>query len=649
MKPKRTARVDGRGSGLGSGTYKAVFLDPNTVKEEVRRKLVSPDKASTYKDTGIPSAIVTSHTFETIMLVVIAINTLWIAVDTDFNTAATLMEAHPIFIVAENIFCTIFTTEIVLRFLAYRRKRSALYDGWFLFDSALVSLMILETWIFVIVLAILGGSAGSGIVENASILRIARMFRLARMARMARLLRFIPELMILIKGMLSAARSVFFTLCLLFILLYLYSIGMTQLTVDTNVGAQYFASMPGSMYTLFISGSLLQNVGEICDALGAEHVLFGGVYISFVILSALMVMNMLTGVLCEVVQAVAAIEKDQMLVTYVKGRMQKVIEKLDENGDNAVSRAEFENMLCQEEAVRALTEVGVDVVGLVDFADVIFEEEEELSFGRFMEIVLELRGSNNATVKDVVELRKLIRTSTLDTQYILGRMEKAIEDCVRHVQSIGSQQSKVQKRLTSLAIPSFQADSNHARNTWAGGEEQPGHAKPCPSHENKDSKNEELPRDVLLQSIQRGFADLTRRLDAMSSEACENRADKEIPKDELPATTELNGNSHDFSHVDKSFAQDESRPAIDTCGLEADSKEERYRVRDSQNCASSREGSIYSIPRRGRGDDLQVLRSRVTQLTKHLTSGVVVVNELQRALSRGRSSRRSTSQDGEVS
>jgi len=652
-----------------------VFLDANQVKDAVRKNLIAPDKISKFKETGISSAIIKSNIFETGMLVVISINTIWLAVDTDYNSAATLMEADLVFIIAENLFCAIFTMEIVLRIVAFRHKSSLFYDAWFVFDSLLVALMILETWIFVLVLAILGGSSASGLVENASILRVARMFRLARMARMARLLRFVPELMILIKGMLSAARSVFFTLCLLFILLYIFAIGMTQLTVDTNVGDQYFSSMGGSMYTLFISGSLLQNVGVICDSLGEEHLIFGAAYLGFVILAALMVMNMLTGVLCEVVSAVAAIEKDQMLINYVKVKMLSVIEKLDEDGNNSVSRTEFENMLREAEAVRALTEVGVDVVGLVDFADVIFEEEEELSFGRFMEIVLELRGSNGATVKDVIELRKLIRNAMADTQFIITRMEKTVEDCVRNVQHFSAESQELANRQTKMFKSRTGECSNQEpggyaqpgalpRNAWCPGEEPNGHAKfnvkRCSHEESKDSQSEDMPREALLPYIQRGFAELARRLDAMSQEASRHGGDKLIAKDELRPAPECGGVSEDLGDAwwkeETASGRLKLEPIVslkngqgkgfssDTSAV--DDMEERHRVPHSQTARMSKKASLPSTTREASGDDFQRIRSRVSRLAKHLTAGLVEVNELQRTLSSGR---RSTSQDGEVS
>ena len=52
--------------------------------------------------------------------------------------------------------------------------------------------------------------------------------------------------------------------------------------------------------------------------------------------------------------------------------------------------------------------VGVDVIGLVDFTDYIFKGDQKLTFPDFMEVILQLRGTNNATVKDLVDLRKVV-------------------------------------------------------------------------------------------------------------------------------------------------------------------------------------------------------------------------------------------------
>jgi len=139
-------------------------------------------------------------------------------------------------------------------------------------------------------------------------------------------------------------------------------------------------------------------------------------------------MNMLVGVLVEVVQEVAATEKEALELNFVKAKMVEVLQnaEVDVNKDMAISKTEFRDILLNREATKALHEVGVDVVGLVDFVDFIFgsdfEDKSEgtsLSFSDFMEVVLQLRGSNKATVKDVVDLRKFVTAQFIDLKKVM--------------------------------------------------------------------------------------------------------------------------------------------------------------------------------------------------------------------------------------
>merc|ERR1719215_1397492 len=101
-------------------------------------------------------------------------------------------------------------------------------------------------------------SDNTGGMGNASILRIARLLRLTRMARMARLLRALPELLILIKGMVAALRSVCFALSLLGMILYVFGIAFTQLSEDTSL-EPWFGTVVGSMQTLLVYGALMDE------------------------------------------------------------------------------------------------------------------------------------------------------------------------------------------------------------------------------------------------------------------------------------------------------------------------------------------------------------------------------------------------------
>mmetsp|Transcript_41434 Transcript_41434/g.118266 ORF Transcript_41434/g.118266 Transcript_41434/m.118266 type:complete len:696 (-) Transcript_41434:239-2326(-) len=399
-----------------------MFVDAEAMKDKLRKSMLKPkyDVSSFYKNEGFCQLVARSQKFEYSTLAVIALNALWIAVDTDLNRAEMLLDAEPVFQIAEHFFCSYFTFEWVVRFGAFKRKLNGLRDAWFVFDSFMVVMMVGETWVMSILLLAVGSGGGGGL-GNASILRLLRLLRLSRMARMAKLLRSMPELLILIKGMVSAMRSVIFTLLLLGILLYVFAIAFRQLTADTPVGILHFGSIFGAMHTLLLDGTLLDGTGTLVRALEEVNIGLVLLFYFFVLLAALTVMNMLIGVLCEVVSAVAATEREQIVVSTVKDGIMEIINTggLDTNGDNQISKSEFVQMLDNPDACRLLTKVDVDVDSLVDLADFIFtnddEEDEDsekhLTFEEFMDIVLSLRGCNQAMVKDIVDLRKFIKTS----------------------------------------------------------------------------------------------------------------------------------------------------------------------------------------------------------------------------------------------
>mmetsp|Transcript_66191 Transcript_66191/g.186386 ORF Transcript_66191/g.186386 Transcript_66191/m.186386 type:complete len:631 (-) Transcript_66191:241-2133(-) len=390
------------------------WMDTEALKERIKQNQDSEehqyDVAEFYKKTGIWQYIARHQVFETLTLVVISTNALWMAVDTDLNGAAVLLQAHPVFQIAEHLFCLYFTFEWTVRFMSFKRKCNGLRDYWFIFDSILVCMMVLETWVMSIVL-LATGTAGGGGMGNASLLRMARLLRLSRMARMARLFRALPELLILIKGMASAMKSVFFTLCLMTILVYVFAIGFRQLTDGTTVGFDYFSSVPASMHTLLLDGSLMDNPGVLIFRLSDESVVLAAFFYIFILFAALTLCNMLIGVLCEVVSNVAHIERHNLTVSFVREKLMEVVHQLnpeEDIADHRITKQEFEEMLGTKEANLALNEVGVDAPGLVDIIDFLFQDGKVFTFDEFMDSMVKLRGSNTATVKDVVELRRFL-------------------------------------------------------------------------------------------------------------------------------------------------------------------------------------------------------------------------------------------------
>merc|ERR1711865_713055 len=114
------------------------------------------------------------------------------------------------------------------------------------------------------------------------------------------------------------------------------------------------------MYTLLVYGVLLDSVGVLTRALSSEKVL-SLMFLAFILIAALTVMNMLVGVLCEVVSAVAATEQEEMLVNYVNAKLSEVMALLDSDGGGSISKVEFLQILENDDAIKCLSDVGVDV------------------------------------------------------------------------------------------------------------------------------------------------------------------------------------------------------------------------------------------------------------------------------------------------
>eukprot|EP00443_Scrippsiella_acuminata_P073088 CAMPEP_0115451988 /NCGR_PEP_ID=MMETSP0271-20121206/42361_1 /TAXON_ID=71861 /ORGANISM="Scrippsiella trochoidea, Strain CCMP3099" /LENGTH=211 /DNA_ID=CAMNT_0002878299 /DNA_START=35 /DNA_END=666 /DNA_ORIENTATION=+ len=155
-------------------TAQPMFLDPAAMKEKIRKAAAREeyDVTAFYHTTGIWQAIARHPHFEKLTLTVISLNALWIAIDTDLNDSEVLMEAGEIFQIAEYSFCVYFSFEWFVRYKSFRVKCNGLRDPWFVFDSCLVFMMVMETWVMASIMLLVGG-AGAGGLGNASILRMA--------------------------------------------------------------------------------------------------------------------------------------------------------------------------------------------------------------------------------------------------------------------------------------------------------------------------------------------------------------------------------------------------------------------------------------------------------------------------------------------
>jgi hypothetical protein len=363
-----------------------------------------------------------SQTFERITLAIITINALWMGYDTEYNGADAISGARLQFQLAENLFTIFFTFEIGVRFFGAKTIRALPCDAWFVFDSLLVTMMIVETWVIPMVV-------GSGDLGAFSVLKL---LRLARLSRLVKLIRQVPELLILIKGMAEATRSVSVTIFLLTIELYLFAIIFTMILRGVPAYEGMFDDISSSMYTLSLAGTMCDDITSVTIIMiDEEHYGMFTAFLLFVIVSSFTALNMLLGIVCEVIVEVKDNELEKKLIDDVKDKILDTFEALDVDGSGKISKTEFAKLTENEEVMEALAMMEVNSGHLLSLADSLFEnddnsEDVELSFTEFLKVLVHLRPGTNASVMDVAETRKTMRRVLKKTEAKLEEVDNAI-------------------------------------------------------------------------------------------------------------------------------------------------------------------------------------------------------------------------------
>jgi len=433
------------------GAIPRVFANADQMKEQVQQAILQPDYdvRELYKTEGCFQAVARSSIFDICGLTLIMLNAVWLGIETDLNEKALLVDADPPFIIVENFFCTCFCAELLIKFMAFSRKTDVLKDSWFVFDSVLVCFMAAETWLLSILVWVTAGSLTAN-SSSTSVLRVVRLFRMTRAARVARVLKAVPELMVIGHGIVIVARTVVVIFCVLFLVIYTFAIVFTQLGKGTELEKRLCPDMLTTMGTLLLGG-ILPDISPTTQEFASEDIFFAAFFFLFVLLAYVMIMNMLIGVLVEVVSVVASVEKETNQVASVKRVLQKWAPEADMNGDNMFGVSEFKKMLNTTGCARDLNDVGVDAIALIDHADFVYRDKDELTFAELLSVVLGLRGRNDPKVQDLVQLRKFLQGEMQRIEMSLESLHVSLNCGIIESQSPQAKQSGVPVNSVQIA------------------------------------------------------------------------------------------------------------------------------------------------------------------------------------------------------
>lgn len=226
-------------------------------------------------------AIASSKGFRILGLAMTVCFLIWQGIDAEYNAAAVLCEAKPVFQAFHAMFILFFGTEALLRFSAVREKRQILKCRALIWDSTLVILLCVRV-------AVTSMSSSSThkillVVTLVQFTRQARLFKRPKKAGTGSL-------------KVEAAKEVLRCFLLLIFVHYVVAIAMLKVTQDTEVGEEYFPNVAQGMQNL--RGFL--PVSDVAHALKAESKGFLIMYLANFVRCCIEVLLMVKNVLVQI-------------------------------------------------------------------------------------------------------------------------------------------------------------------------------------------------------------------------------------------------------------------------------------------------------------------------------------------------------------
>lgn len=318
--------------------------------------------------------------FELVVLVFIVTDAICVGLSVQ---VAAMNRADPpdAFRVITTIFCALFTFELVLRVSGTSDFWTGPNRGWHYVDVLVVVASIVEVFVSA------AGSSQDDQEKRVNQLRLVRIFRTIRVFRVVRAMRLIRSFRLLLHSLLNTGKSLLWTMVLLLSILYVFAIVFTEavseyviakspsrgssLTLDARLNRLelFWGDVPKSIFTLYkaIAGGISWHE---CAAPLQEiqlHMVWIPLFVGFIALIQLAVLNVVTGVFCQTAIESAVAEKEFVLeqekanADQHEKELRTLFGCLDTDSSGAVTIHEFEDGLGNEGVKGYFASFGISV------------------------------------------------------------------------------------------------------------------------------------------------------------------------------------------------------------------------------------------------------------------------------------------------
>eukprot|EP00927_Polykrikos_kofoidii_P006411 TRINITY_DN12597_c0_g1_i1.p1 TRINITY_DN12597_c0_g1~~TRINITY_DN12597_c0_g1_i1.p1 ORF type:complete len:712 (+),score=152.59 TRINITY_DN12597_c0_g1_i1:121-2256(+) len=367
----------------------------NLPEKEELEMIVNPEAVQ--EDPPAPltlSAVISSEPFEIAIAILIFMNAAAIGISTEAMSRDPTIVESVMFQAVDMVFLFFFAVETILRLWVYGwRYFTDDNAAWNIFDFSVLCLQAADT-----MTQVMPGSVMS--LRSLRAVRSLKMIRVLRLLRVFRLVRFIQEMRTIFSMIVTSMRSLFGTVMLLTLVLYLFGICFTQVIIDIRAShpvayetdpilSDLFGTLGRTILCLYQSitgGFQWSSAISSLDRLELNGL--SALFCAYIFFCVFALMNVVTGALVSQAMEASIAEQDAVLVKNVSLLFQKG--KLT-TGD--MTFQEFEGIIKLPEAVDVFKSINVDAAeagGLFRLIDT--QAHGIVDFVEFVNGCLRLRG-----------------------------------------------------------------------------------------------------------------------------------------------------------------------------------------------------------------------------------------------------------------
>mmetsp|Transcript_113252 Transcript_113252/g.293125 ORF Transcript_113252/g.293125 Transcript_113252/m.293125 type:complete len:784 (-) Transcript_113252:100-2451(-) len=394
--------------------------------------------------------MVKSNRFETLCALVIVSNSVFTIYTSNYEITHLKPSDHPIVVMLEVFFLTFYIVELTLKLVVHRLHFFSNEEmNWNLFDISLVLFAIFDK----IITAAMGNTS-----SDVTFLRAVRILKIAKILRGLRVMRFFAELRLMLNSLLGSLVSLFWSIVMLLLIFYIFGLVLVQgaawFLIHSQSGGEVdlvegqfdvimdtFGSVQRSMLTLYMvatGGDDWSKFYEVTEGIGTMEAV---VFLVFVALMQIALMNILTGIFVENAMKLAQPDREALALERRKKQnndaeeLKRLFIQMGAK-TGILTNDEFKRQMRRSKVVAHFAVLGLDVKDANSFFETLAaaSENNEVDIKTFVDGCMRLKGP--ATSID-------LQSVAFETRVIHRCLRRLRQDCMESIQALGQRVPKL--------------------------------------------------------------------------------------------------------------------------------------------------------------------------------------------------------------